>query len=252
MPVLACGATSTGNRAGLNEDAFCAIESLGLLAVADGLGGRTAGEIASETAIAVLQTALRRQVTGDGGTPAVPVQDILRGAVDEANRAIYGRAASSPSYQGMGSTLTACLVAGDVAHVAHIGDSRAYLLRAGGCEQLTQDHTLAALRRQGTTSTVRRGDPARSTQDGRQLLASLGTSPWASIDLFSQALRNGDQLLLCTDGVSTVVTEEELAAIGRGASSPASRCEQILALVAQRGGNDNATAVIAQYWESVL
>jgi protein phosphatase len=236
---------------------------LGLLAVADGLGGHAAGEVASRLAISVLAEYLRdhRQPTGEQS-----MLDLLAGAVQAGNAAIQSKIAEEPQCQGMGTTLTACLVRDGAAYFAHIGDSRAYLLRDGQITQLSEDHTLANLRRLRRGSNEVEADPS---PEGKTLLSALGTSPWVGADLFTQELQAGDLLLLCTDGLTAGVTEDELAALGPFRLSFAERCERLLtlankrrketwseqrlkrgcerllALANERGGADNITVVLA-------
>jgi len=261
--MIACGATSMGRQRSSNEDAFCVESDLGLLAVADGLGGRAAGELASQLAIHVLTEQLRDHCQPPGEQSML---DLLAEAVQAANTALQKKVAEDPRCQGMGTTLTACLVREGTAYFAHIGDSRAYLLRDGQIKQLSEDHTIANLRR-------RRGKPDKSAVDhqpeGKMLLAVLGTSPWVGADLFAQELQSGDLLLLCTDGLTAEVTEDELAALGRFRLSWADRCvwlltrtneqsqaawserqlkrtcERFLRLANERGGRDNITVVLA-------
>jgi len=236
--MAAFGMTDAGRQRSSNEDAFCVEPSLGLLAVADGLGGRAAGETASKLAIFTLTNYLRSHLE-----PAAQGSflDLLAKAVQASNAAIQEVGAKEPQCQGMATTLTACLVADGMAYFAHIGDSRAYLLRHGHIARLTEDHTVATLRRLGGRNHVEIIDPAK----GNRLLSALGVLPWVGVDLFAQKLRAGDLLLLCTDGLTGGVTEEELAALGQLKLSLAARCARLLALANERGGADNVTVVLA-------
>jgi PPM family protein phosphatase len=239
MQMTACGKTSVGCRRPVNEDAFCVEPALGLLAVADGLGGHAAGEVASQLAISVLTRYLRDHCPSAQGSS---LPDILAEAVLAANAAIQAKAAEEPRHLGMGTTVTICVVSGDVAHLAHVWDSRAYLLRDGHAAQLTEDHTVATLRQLQGHAVA-----AAGLADGKRLLAALGTSPWTGMDLFAQELCAGDLLLLCTDGLTAGVTDDELAALGQSGRPVADRCEQLLALANERGGADNSTVVLAEF-----
>jgi protein phosphatase len=244
MSLAAFGATDIGRRRDLNEDAYCVEPGLGLLAVADGLGGHPAGEVASSLAISLLRHHLLARLSNDDHANAL---DLMAEAVEAGNAAIRERMAVNPQYRGMATTLTACLVKGGCAHFTHIGDSRAYLLRDGRIAQLTEDHTAAALRqRQG-----RGGAPARGNASNQRLLSALGMSSWAGMDLFVQNLRIGDMLLLCTDGLTGELSEDELASTCQLPLSLPARVERFLSLANERGGSDNITAILATFQESV-
>lgn len=236
--MTAFGMTDAGRQRPSNEDAFCVEPSLGLLAVADGLGGRAAGETASHLAIFVLTNYVRSH---SASATQGSFLDLLARAVQASNAALQEKGAREPKCQGMATTLTACLVADATAYFVHIGDSRAYLLRHGRITRLTEDHTLATLRRLGGRNHVEIVDSA----EGKRLLSALGVLPWAGVDLFAQKLRAGDLLLLCTDGLTAGVTEEELAALGRLKLPLPDRCARLLALANERGGKDNVTVVLA-------
>ncbi len=244
MGLVACGATNIGRRRAMNEDAFCVEPGLGLLAVADGLGGHAAGEVASRLAISAFKGHLEAHLNRDGG---MNVNDLMAEAVEAGNAAILERIAASPQCRGMGTTLTACLVRRGVAYIAHIGDSRVYLLREGRIAQLTEDHTAATLRRrQGRCEDLAEGPVGR-----KKLLSALGVSPWAGSDLLTQDLRGSDILLLCTDGLTGELSENELAATCRLPLPLPERVARFLSLANERGGADNITVVLATLQEDV-
>ncbi|MFB9234932.1 PP2C family protein-serine/threonine phosphatase [Plantactinospora siamensis] len=214
-----------------NEDAAYAGERL--VAVADGIGGQPAGEVASEIAIAAL-TPLDRPT---GADPAAE----MSAAVAEANRRIRSAAGADPASQGMGTTVTAALLADDELVLAHVGDSRCYLLRNGRLYQLTRDDTFVqALVDEGVlTPDEARRHPQRSmvtrAVQGGNVEPTVGTLP-------AQA---GDRLLLCSDGLSDVVDD---AVIGQALAGYGDRehcAEQLVKLAHQAGAPDNVTAVIA-------
>lgn len=236
--MLACGATDVGQQRPVNEDTFCVEPELGLLAVADGLGGHAAGEIASHLAIATLTGYLQEHLQSTAGGTTL---DLLAAAVQAGHSTIRTQALATPQYQGMGTTLTACLVKDGMAAFAHVGDSRAYRLRHGRLTLLTQDHTVAGLRRLHGRGA---GGGLGSAADKR-LLAALGTSPWIGMDLFTQELQTGDLLLLCTDGLTAAATDAELMAVEQMQLPLAERCAWLLALANARGGADNITVVLA-------
>lgn len=238
MRMTAFGMTDPGRQRSSNEDAYCVEPSLGLLAVADGLGGRAAGETASQLAILVLTNYLRGHFESAAQGSLL---DLLDRAVQASNAALQEKGAREPRCQGMATTLTACLVADTMVYFAHIGDSRAYLLRHGHITRMTEDHTVASLRRLQGHRHVQVISPA----DRNRLLSALGLLPWVGVDLFARRLRAGDLLLLCTDGLTAGVTEEELAALGQLKLPLPDRCARLLALANERGGKDNVTVVLA-------
>ncbi|HMQ33416.1 MAG TPA: Stp1/IreP family PP2C-type Ser/Thr phosphatase, partial [Chloroflexaceae bacterium] len=221
-----------------------------LLLVADGMGGHQGGEVAS----ALAATAVKAHLTA-GLSAGVPADDeawhvLLRAAVAEANRAVYDQAQQNPAQSGMGTTLTVAVVAERRAHVAHVGDSRAYLLNPAGVSgeavtwlQLTTDHSLVArLVDIGQIS----AEEARVHPQRNVVYRSLGGDPTLDVDTVSQALAPGDVIVLCSDGLVNHVEDGELARIVFEEPSAARACERLTALANQRGGKDNISIVIAR------
>jgi protein phosphatase len=217
-------------RAG-NEDRWLARPPL--FVVADGMGGHAAGEVAAQLAVdafAALSDARVGPFTAE----------VLAGAIQDADDAIHRRASDDPAVAGMGTTCTALAVEGSTAHLAHVGDSRAYLLRAGRLTQLTEDHTLvAALVHDGVLSAE-----AATTDDRRHvILRALGVGDAASADRLDVALRPGDRLLLCSDGLTGHLDGPALAdALGPG--TPAEAADRLVALAIDAGGEDNVTVIV--------
>lgn len=221
-----------------------------LLLVADGMGGAQAGEVASGMAC----DTLKQQLT-DALSAGLPAADdgwhaILRKAVSTANQRIYAQAQSDAGSRGMGTTLTVAVVAGRRAHLAHVGDSRAYLINQAGVNgeggtwaQLTTDHTLVARLVDIGQLTP---EEARSHPQRHMLYRSLGTDPTTDIDTASQALAAGDLLLLCSDGLINYVEGDELAQIVLEEPSGARAADRLVALANERGGKDNISVVIAR------
>ena len=198
-------ATDIGRVREKNEDSYLVEEPL--FAVADGMGGHKGGDVASQLALETIE-----------GEPAADLAQRLR----DANAAVFERSQSDRSVTGMGTTVTAVVVKGTSALFAHVGDSRAYLLRAGDLRQLTDDHTLVA--RMVKTGEITEAEaevhPHRSV-----LTRALGTEPDVIVDEFDVALTDGDRLLLCSDGLTGMVTEEQIVAILSAAPEPAGRGE---------------------------
>ena len=217
--------TDIGLHRKTNEDAF--VMAPPLFAVCDGMGGAQAGEVASELAAETLAAAVA------AGRP-------LLAAAEQANAAVYQRAHEDSDHSGMGTTLTAMVLEGDMGHFVHIGDSRAYLLRGGALEQLSDDHSLVGeMVREGRLS-----ESDAASHPHRSILSrALGTEPLARIDEFVVDLCAGDVLLLCSDGLSGVVAAEAIkATLGR--ADPDDAAAALVAEARKNGGPDNITAVV--------
>jgi len=217
--------TDIGLHRKTNEDTF--IVAPPLFAVCDGMGGAQAGEVASGLAAETLAAAVA------DGRP-------LLAAAEQANAAVFQRANDDIEHAGMGTTLTAVVLAGDTGLFVHIGDSRAYLLRGGALEQLSEDHSLVGeMVRDGRLS-----EEEAASHPHRSILSrALGTEPLARIDEFEVDLRAGDVLLLCSDGLSGVVPAEAISkALGR--ADPDDAAAKLIAEARKHGGSDNITAVV--------
>lgn len=218
-----------------NEDSFLA--SASLAAVADGMGGHLAGEVASAAATEQLRT-LEDGALWRGDLEA---GDALKSAVLEANRRIREMAAGDKSLEGMGTTVTALLSDGDVVHLAHVGDSRAYLLRKGELSQLTEDHTLVQeLVKQGKL----RPEDAKHHPQGSIITRALGVEPDVQIDTATFKIVPGDRLLLCTDGLTGVVDQATIRNVLLRTRDPQQASERLVALANEHGGPDNITVVV--------
>ena len=225
-------------RAG-NEDAYVARPPL--FGVADGMGGARAGEVASQIAVDTLAEKLAK-------VPARPdaAAAQLAAAAAEANARIFAAATRDRSQSGMGTTLTALLMCGRTGLIAHIGDSRAYLLRAGELRQLTDDHSLVAeMVRDGRLPAGQaRQHPYRSV-----LSRALGTEAEAEVDELRVSLQAGDVVLLCSDGLCGPVSDEKLSK-ALSASDPHKATRRLIDEALRRGGPDNITAVVVQFYDS--
>jgi PPM family protein phosphatase len=226
--------TDRGLRRRRNEDAVLCAPGSRLFAVADGMGGHAGGEVASALAIATLAAALDRP-------PAASPRHALAAAFDHANRAVYERSLGDPQLRGMGTTLTALLLAdGGTAWLAHIGDSRAYRLRRGRLRRLTRDHTWV----QEQVDAGRLPAAAADRHPMSNIITrALGIEPDAEPELRRTGILAGDGLLLCTDGLIAVVDEAEIAA-GLATSASAEACVHALVeLTHTRGSPDNVTVI---------
>lgn len=223
-----------------NEDSFLADSGRGLFIVADGMGGIIGGEVASALAVKVVSEYLGDRLGADSGTEEVYAA--LMGALVEANQRIKERTDKQTELRGMGTTIILALVRGDTLSLAHVGDSRAYLVRAADIRQLTEDHTVVA---QIVKSGMISGDEARSSKLKHVLSQALGSSPSLAPGLQTMRLRRGDSIILCTDGVTDMVEDEELASIVHACGEEVERaCDEIVARANDSGGRDNITVVI--------
>jgi protein phosphatase len=221
--------TDTGLQRGTNEDA--AFARAPIFVVADGMGGAQAGEVASKIAVEVFEQGLPESGSA---------KERLVAGAREANRRIHELSRSSKELGGMGTTLTAACLDGDELVLAHVGDSRAYIFRDGALRRLTQDHTLVnALVLQGKLTEEQAGEhPQRSI-----ITRALGPEPEVEVDTWSYPLRGGDVILLCSDGLTSMVAEERIAATLAAAPTLDRAAEQLIAEANAAGGRDNITVV---------
>jgi PPM family protein phosphatase len=224
------GRTDVGRQRSVNEDSL--VLAPPFFAVADGMGGAKAGEVASAMAAETFEG------EADSGEPAeAQLTRILR----EANRRIYDLAVSDDSHRGMGTTVTAAKVTGDEVSLGHVGDSRAYRLRDGELEQLTRDHSLVAeLERSGQiTPEAAEHHPQRSI-----ITRALGPEPDVQVDTYTLAGRVGDLFLICSDGLTSMISDEELGSILRSSDSLDEAAASLVRAANQSGGKDNITVVM--------
>jgi len=225
-----------------NEDAAYIDPDGEFFVIADGVGGYPAGDVASTMAVELVRQRLdaaRVEIDAYAVKPSEARRDALEAllvaAVTEAHAAVYERAQAEPDKYGMATTLDVLLVAGTDAFVAHVGDSRVYLVRDGAERQLTSDHTIAEM------------IPGRSPITN-VLLNAVGMSPEITIDLLHEELQPGDRLVLCTDGLYAYFPGDELAMrVGSGSTTAAMR--ELIDLARTRGGHDNITGVIIEVAE---
>lgn len=230
--------TDVGRVRSENQDACAEIQSSGgsrLLVVADGMGGHQGGSIASRLAVEAMQDVVQR---GD-----LAGEELLEQALDEANARVHGAAVEDAALHGMGTTAVVVLLEerSDGAWIGHVGDSRIYRLRGGRFEQLTEDHSaVAELVRRGVISP----EEAETHPRRNEILRSLGVEAEVQPTLARVDLRPGDQLLLCSDGLSGVMSDAEIAEVVANAP-PAQAVRTLVDTVNARGAPDNVTVMIA-------
>jgi protein phosphatase len=230
--------TDPGRTRRHNEDAY--VIEPPLFAIADGMGGAQAGEVASRLATAAL-----KEAGADGGGEK-RISDLIQ----EANRRVYDRSSSDPNTSGMGTTITVALVEEDHVAFGHVGDSRAYLIRDAQMEQLTEDHSLV----NELLKTGRLSREEAETHPQRSVITrALGTDPDVDVDTFSVRAENGDLFLLCSDGLTDMVSEESILDVVESNRADIDGALRALVKAANRGGGqDNITVVAFEIADGVL
>ncbi len=242
------GRTDVGRVRGNNEDSFKLVPELNLFVLSDGMGGEAHGEVASgmavESIVAHVAEAEKNAslpMTGAVTPELSPKTNRLASAIRIANKAIFDAAQVDASRRGMGATVVAVRVDGQRLCVAHVGDSRAYLLRAGELQQLTEDHSLVA-------EQVRRGILTRQQADESKmqsvLLRALGIEEDVDVDAAEHFLMDGDAILLCSDGLDRMVTDPEIASTLLTNTTAEAAADQLIKLALENGGEDNVTVVL--------
>lgn len=227
-------ATEVGRVRQQNEDSVLAAADIGLFAVADGMGGHRAGEVASKMALQDLEQHIRKNSGGD-------MKRILSEAVKKANINVFASSGGEPALKGMGTTLTAAVIREGSAVISHVGDSRAYLIRGAGISQLTRDHSLVQelFNVGGITRAEAREHPQRNV-----LTRALGTEPAVDVDLVTLKLQRDDVLLLCTDGLTGLLDDYEILDLYRQSVNLDDAVDILVRTALDRGGNDNISVVL--------
>lgn len=260
--VRIAGITDRGLKRQRNEDAFALVDlSAGevardatsrvyhledrgaLLMVADGMGGAAGGAVASEMAIETILAEVRHRWISAADCRPETFAAALGTAVERANAQIHDFAAAHPAGSRMGTTATVAGVLDDTVYLAQIGDSRAYVIREGRAHQITKDQSLVQELIEAGELTVAE---AETSEHRHIILQALGPEPGVKVDLTRQRLRRGDVLVLCTDGLSGMVTDEEIAEEVRQAPDPGIACRRLVDRANERGGPDNITVIVAR------
>ena len=251
MQIVSSGLSDVGRVRTNNEDSFRIVEALNLFILSDGMGGEAHGEVASAMAVDVINKYCESEKEDSGATvlDEVPANISsqtrrLKNAVAQANFQIFQSAQKNPEQRGMGATITALWLKDTLLSIAHVGDSRAYLLRNGNLQQLTNDHSLVA-------EQVRRGliTPQQAEESEMQsvLLRALGAHPEVEIDVDEVEIIPRDVLLLCSDGLTRMVTEPEIAGALQAEMVPSAAAERLIALANENGGIDNITVIVVRF-----
>ncbi len=242
--------TDVGCVRELNEDNLRVIPELNLFILSDGIGGAAHGEVASDLAVNTIEEHCRKSTTD----PSLPYEGDFRPDLSErtnrlasalrlANRAIYRTASSNAEMRGMGATIVAIWLDGERLSLAHVGDSRAYRLRQQSLEQLTRDHSLVA-------EQVRLGilTPEQAERSAYQtmLIRALGASETVEVDVDEHLMIEGDTYLLCSDGLSRMVPDDQIADAIRSAQKSQKAADHLVDLAKAAGGLDNVTAILVR------
>ena len=237
----AWGLSDTGNVRKQNQDYYNIIQfgpECLLAIICDGMGGAKSGNVASHLAADAFCAEVRRNIRPD--LLVDDVKGIMTGALELANRAVYEHAQLSDDYTGMGTTLVAAFVCGKTLVVANVGDSRAYLVSDGSIRQITVDHSVVQmmLRRGEISREEARNHPVRNL-----ITRAVGTEPRVVCDIFTLSVEHGDHVLMCSDGLSNIVSDLELLECAKENPEPEALCRMLMNKALGRGAKDNVTVV---------
>ncbi len=250
MQIVSSGLTDVGRVRSNNEDCFRIIPQLNLFVLSDGMGGEAHGEVASALAVETVVKHCMDMETHPAAATIGPFKPEwgaetkrLSSAIHLANAGIYKSAAEHAEQQGMGATLTAAWIHGATLSLSHVGDSRAYLLRSKNLVQLTRDHSLVA-------EQVRRGiltlAEAEESEMQSVLLRALGAQSNIEVETDEHTLFPNDILLLCSDGLTRMVTDPEIAGVLQSEPHPDKSVARLIALANERGGIDNVSSIVVR------
>ena len=239
------GITHRGAVRQQNQDAYAVREledGRGLAVVCDGMGGAKSGDVASKLASEVFEADISQSVE-----PDMDQQSIVKMLVDgvkSANRAVYEQSLVSPDFKGMGTTLVAVFLQGSAAYIINVGDSRCYYLSEGEVSQVTEDHSVVGLM-------VARGqiseEEARTHPNKNLITRAVGTEPDVECDCFYLGLDQGEYLLLCSDGLSNMVSRPEMLFEITHGENGTQCCQRLIDIAKNRGAPDNVTVVLMKY-----
>jgi len=235
MKLKAFAQTDIGMKRKTNQDSFASDDAIGVFVVADGMGGHRGGEVASKLAVDVIRKYCSENKEMAG-------RELLDKAVNVSCREIYMASKGNEELAGMGTTVVALLVQGDDVYVGHVGDSRGYLIAEDGIWQITEDHSL--LNEELRSGRLQEGQAA-TYQFRNVITRSVGYENHVQVDIYRRARRPGDRYFLCTDGLSGLVSIDEIGnELRRGGSEQG--LKNLIRLANNRGGDDNITALVCE------
>lgn len=251
LRAVSAGLTDVGRKRNHNEDSFLIDDELQLYVVADGMGGHAGGGTASRIAVETIDKELRKVREAAGANnPFVgrtnlqdsPLPEVIRAAVERACLSIFHAAQEDPRLAGMGTTVIALLVKDDYAFFAHVGDSRAYLIRADLIQQISEDHSLVNEQIKAGMITP---EEAKHSRYKNIITRSVGFEEEVQVDVMGLVTEPGDTFVLCSDGLANMLDDKELLEIARG-SKLADMPKKLIELANERGGDDNITVIVVQ------
>ncbi|HSA58537.1 MAG TPA: Stp1/IreP family PP2C-type Ser/Thr phosphatase [bacterium] len=248
MKIECYGLTDVGKKREKNEDSLLVNADLGVFMVADGMGGHLGGEFASKIAVKTVEETLQKLLSDPESTIATDhvfdrsdPGELLKYAIRVASQRIYDEACRNTNLRGMGTTAVVLFLQDGKGFIAHVGDSRAYLIRDGAIRQLTADHSLVAEQLRAGFITE---DELKHHKFKNIITRSVGFQNEVEIDLLIRDLEVGDRFLLCSDGLTNLVEDTDLHKVVLK-SAPKEACRKLIDLANKRGGDDNVTVVIA-------
>jgi protein phosphatase len=237
--------TDVGKVRTVNEDDFTVEESLGLFMVADGLGGQNAGEVASKMAVETIKSHLndeKNPLMGEFKEEFSQDTNRMLNGIRLTNSAIYEAGQRNSEQRGMGTTISSVFINGDVMSLAHVGDSRIYRIRKERLERLTMDHSV--VEEQLKQGLITKQEAAESKYKN-VITRALGAQETIEVDVDEQVLLDRDRILLCTDGLTDMVDDEEiLRMILRNGDDPQRACEELVHVANSKGGMDNISVIL--------
>ncbi|MBN1106953.1 MAG: Stp1/IreP family PP2C-type Ser/Thr phosphatase [Deltaproteobacteria bacterium] len=249
MQIKFSGLTDVGLKREGNEDSYAVEESLGLYIVADGMGGHLAGEVASQIAVDMIRKSYRKwhenktpreDIFGPPDDSLSIEGNYLLSSIRLANRVVYEMAMEYEQYHGMGTTVVAILVTPALVIAANVGDSRIYLVREGRIEKLSKDHTIVA---EQVEMGVMTEEEAATSPLKHILTRNLGSADSVDPEVFELESSNNDRIILCSDGLTDLVSDAELLEMSEGDEDPDHLCHSLLDKVLKRGAHDNTTII---------
>jgi len=252
--IRAVGLTDVGRVREHNEDTIGVDPDIGLMVLADGMGGYNAGEVASGIAVKTIMSLVKEAFDSqeldsvDAETGLARTSIVLRDAIIRANKIIFQTAKTQPQCEGMGTTIVACLFADNKVAIAHVGDSRAYRLRSNHFEQLTLDHSL--LQELVDRGFYSQAEAARATNKN-YVTRALGVESTVDVEIHEYPAQKGDVYVLCSDGLSDMVEDDDIhLTISTFSANLETVAKQLIQLSNDNGGRDNVSLILAQVVES--
>lgn len=249
MLIKSSGITDVGLKREGNEDSFSVEDSLGLYVVCDGMGGHLAGEVASQISVEMInktflkwikEEASEDEIFGEPDSSLSREGNYLLGGIRLANQVVYNLALEQKQFQGMGTTVVALFITPELIIAANVGDSRIYLIRDGEIERLSRDHSIVA--EQVEMGMMTEEEAANSSMK-HILTRNLGSSENVEPDIFEVEPSNNDRLVLCSDGLTDLINDEEILEMAQDADEPGNLCRAFIDKVLKRGAHDNTTII---------